>query len=369
MRFWLDKGVDGFRMDVINYISKVPGLPDGPGGDFTPCTVNGPRIHEFMREMNRQVLRHYPIMTVGETPNVTVQDAQAFTAPERDELNMVFQFEHMGLDGDRYGKWSLSPVPLPALKETLSHWQTGLHGKGWNSLYWNNHDQPRVVSRFGDDSTEERRILSAKMLAALLHMMQGTPYVYQGEELGMTNLALERIEDYRDIETLNAYRELTRDHGLTPEDAMLRIHRHSRDNARTPMQWTDGPNAGFTTGTPWLAVNPNHAHINAVSQVNDPESVFAWYQRLIALRKELDIITEGDYHLLLPEHPTLFAYERNWQGQRLTVICSFFPEQVMEPTLTALCRGRMLLCNHSAPDNPALLRPYEARVYYETTEV
>lgn len=367
MRFWLGKGVDGFRMDVINYISKAPGLPDGPVsglyGDFAPHVVNGPRVHEFLQEMHREVLAHYPVMTVGETPGVSVEDAAAFTAPDRQELDMVFQFEHMGLDDGEHGKWSLRTIPLPALKETLSRWQVALHDRCWNSLYWNNHDQPRIVSRLGCDATEALRIASAKMLGTLLHMMQGTPYVYQGEELGMTNTAFPAIEDYRDIETLNAYREMTEQGILSPEEMLRCIHRRSRDNARTPMHWTAGPNAGFTDGTPWIGVNPNHTVINAQAQVNDPDSVFSHYRRLIALRKEYDIITYGDYRLLLAEHPSIFAYERRWEGQTMTVICSFSDRELREDALAPLCRGRLLLGSAGTPEELALLRPYEARIY------
>ena len=367
MRFWLDKGVDGFRMDVINYISKADGLPDGPVnglyGDFVPHSVNGPHIHEYMQEMHREALAHYDVMSVGETPSVSVEDAIAFTDPARRELNMVFQFEHMGLDEDEvYGKWSTRRMPLAALKENLSRWQTALHGRGWNSLYWNNHDQPRIVSRIGNDTTDELRVASAKMLGTLLHMMQGTPYIYQGEELGMTNMHFPTISDYRDIDTLNAYREMTQERGMSHEDMMARIHQHSRDNARTPMQWTDGPNAGFTTGTPWLGVNPNHTVINAAAQVDDPDSVFSHYRRLIALRRELDIVTEGDYRLLLADHPNIFAYERTWNGQTLTVICSFSAQALEEPGIADLCRGELLLCNYPVGSTTAL-QPYEARIY------
>ena len=368
MRFWLDKGVDGFRMDVINYISKAPGLPDGAVhglyGDFTPYSVNGVHVHEYMQEMNREVLSHYDVMSVGATPSVSVDDAIAFSAPERRELNMVFQFEHMGLDEDeRYGKWSLRPLPMPALRENLSRWQTALHGKAWNSLYWNNHDQPRIVSRIGDDSSDASRVASAKMLGTLLHMMQGTPYIYQGEELGMTNMNFPAIEDYRDIDTLNAYREMTQQRGLSPDDMMARIHRHSRDNARTPMQWTSGANAGFTTGIPWLGVNPNCATINAAAQLHDPDSVFSYYRKLIALRKEYDIITQGDFALLLPDHPSIFAYERHWAGQTLTVICSFSRDALEEEALVPLCQGEMLVGNYSTDAEPGCLRAWEARVY------
>ena len=368
MRFWLDKGIDGFRMDVINYISKTPEMPDGPMmnrlyGNFRPYCLNGPRVHEFLKEMNREVLSHYDVMTVGETPGVSVEQAQRYTGPDEHELNMVFQFAHVNLDYDENGKWTLKRVPLDGLRRVLSEWQTGLHGKGWNSLYLNNHDQPRMVSRFGDDSTEALRSASAKMLGVLMHMMQGTPYVYQGEELGMTNVAFPDISDYRDIDTLNAWNEMTGELGVSPEHMMACIHRRSRDNARTPMQWSAAPNAGFTTGTPWIGVNPNYRTINAEAQENDPDSVLCFYRRLIALRRELEIITEGDYALLLADHPQIFAYQRSWQGQRLYVICSFSAQTFDAPEILPYCGGRLLLCNYAPDGDAQTLRPYEARVY------
>ena len=368
MRFWLDKGIDGFRMDVINYISKTPEMPDGPMmnrlyGNFRPYCLNGPRVHEFLQEMNREVLSHYDVMTVGETPGVSVEQAQRYTGPDEHELNMVFQFAHVNLDYDENGKWTLKRVPLDGLRRVLSEWQTGLHGKGWNSLYLNNHDQPRMVSRFGDDSTEALRSASAKMLGVLMHMMQGTPYVYQGEELGMTNVAFPDISDYRDIDTLNAWNEMTGELGVSPEHMMACIHRRSRDNARTPMQWSAAPNAGFTTGTPWIGVNPNYTTINAEAQENDQDSVLCFYRRLIALRRELPIITEGDYALLLADHPQIFAYQRSWQGQRLYVICSFSAQTFDAPEILPYCGGRLLLCNYAPDGDTQTLRPYEARVY------
>lgn len=368
MRFWLDKGIDGFRMDVINYISKTPEMPDGPMmnrlyGNFRPYCLNGPRVHEFLQEMNREVLSHYDVMTVGETPGVSVEQAQRYTGPDEHELNMVFQFAHVNLDYDENGKWTLKRVPLDGLRRVLSEWQTGLHGKGWNSLYLNNHDQPRMVSRFGDDSTEALRSASAKMLGVLMHMMQGTPYVYQGEELGMTNVAFPDISDYRDIDTLNAWNEMTGELGVSPEHMLACIHRRSRDNARTPMQWSAAPNAGFTTGTPWIGVNPNYTTINAEAQENDPDSVLCFYRRLIALRRKLPIITEGDYALLLADHPQIFAYQRSWQGQRLYVICSFSSQTFDAPEILPYCGGRLLLCNYAPDGDTQTLRPYEARVY------
>ena len=368
MRFWLDKGIDGFRMDVINYISKTPEMLDGPMmnrlyGNFRPYCLNGPRVHEFLQEMNREVLSHYDVMTVGETPGVSVEQAQRYTGPDEHELNMVFQFAHVNLDYDENGKWTLKRVPLDGLRRVLSEWQTGLHGKGWNSLYLNNHDQPRMVSRFGDDSTEALRSASAKMLGVLMHMMQGTPYVYQGEELGMTNVAFPDISDYRDIDTLNAWNEMTGELGVSPEHMLACIHRRSRDNARTPMQWSAAPNAGFTTGTPWIGVNPNYVTINAEAQENYPDSVLCFYRRLIALRRELPIITEGDYTLLLADHPQVFAYQRSWQGQRLYVICSFSAQTFDAPEILPYCGGRLLLCNYAPDGDTQTLRPYEARVY------
>ena len=368
MRFWLDKGIDGFRMDVINYISKTPEMPDGPMmnrlyGNFRPYCLNGPRVHEYLKEMNREVLSHYDIMIVGETPGVSVELAQRYTGPDEHELNMVFQFAHMNLDRGENGKWTLNRVPLDGLRRVLSEWQTGLHGRGWNSLYLNNHDQPRMVSRFGDDSTEALRSASAKMLGVLMHMMQGTPYVYQGEELGMTNVAFPDISDYRDIDTLNAWNEMTGELGVSPEHMLACIHRRSRDNARTPMQWSAAPNAGFTTGTPWIGVNPNYVTINAEAQENDPDSVLCFYRRLIALRRELPIITEGDYALLLADHPQIFAYQRSWQGQRLYVICSFSAQTFDAPEILPYCGGRLLLCNYAPDGDTQTLRPYEARVY------
>lgn len=285
MTWWLQKGVDGFRMDVINMISKTLGLPDGkqipgsPYGDATPYVTNGPRVHEFLREMNRKVISKFDVMTVGETPNVTLDDAKQYAGLHTGELNMVFQFEHVQSSG-QYGKWSDRPFDFRALKRSLIRWQTQLDGVAWNSLFWNNHDQPRAVSRFGNDSPAYR-VLSAKMLGTCLHMMQGTPYVYQGEELGMTNVAFEKLEDYRDIETLNAYDELVRQHGVPHEQMMRYLHCISRDNARTPMQWSEEPNAGFTQGTPWISLNPNYTEINAEKQLEDPDSIFSYYRKLI----------------------------------------------------------------------------------------
>lgn len=371
MRWWLDKGIDGFRMDVINLISKTEGLPDGPivngSGDLSPLVCNGPHVHDYLKEMNAKVLSHYDIMTVGETPNVDVETAHLYTDEDRHELNMVFQFEHMGIDMGPYGKWTDRRFALKDLKEVLSKWQTGMVSSGWNSLYWNNHDQPRVISRFGCDSKQWRE-KSGKMLATLLHMMKGTPYIYQGEEIGMTNVAFDKLEDYRDIEILNAYHDLvTTRHLLSHEEMMRGIHSKGRDNARTPMQWNDQPQAGFTTGTSWIKVNPNYVDINAKKALANTHSIFYYYQKLIALRKSYDIIIDGDYQLLLPDDEHLFVYKRCLDKQELLVICNF-TDQPQTVCLNEEMENSTLLISNDEPtafSKEMTLRPYEARVYYQ----
>lgn len=370
MTWWLDKGIDGFRMDVISMISKTPGLPDGDVasgakfGDGTPFANNGPHVHDYLREMRQKVLSKFDIMTVGETPGVTVEEAKQYAGLHGEELNMVFQFEHVDSWGE-YGKWNENPLDLPRLKEILNRWQVGLDGVAWNSLYWNNHDQPRTVSRFGNDSPAFRT-LSAKMLGTCLHMMQGTPYIYQGEELGMTNVGFEKLEDYRDIETLNAYDELVRQRGVPHETMMRFLHHSSRDNARTPMQWDNGKNAGFTTGTPWIGLNPNYTEINAKSQINDPDSVFSYYRKLISLRHTYPIIVYGSYEPLLESDPKIFAYYRKLGGQNLLVLCNFSEDTVHVP-LSEICgeNAEQLIGNYGSTDSGTPLRPYEARVYLQ----
>lgn len=368
MTWWLQKGIDGFRMDVISMISKQPGLPDGkaaPGalyGDGSPFTTNGPHVHEYLREMNRKVLSRYDIMTVGETPGVTVEEAKKYAGLHSGELNMVFQFEHVDHAG-KYGKWGDDRLDVPRLKESLFRWQTSLDGYAWNSLFWDNHDQPRAVSRFGNDSAQWRE-RSAEMLATCLHMLQGTPYIYQGEELGMTNMPFDKLEDFRDIETLNAYDELVRKRGVPHEEMMRYLRRVSRDNARTPMQWDDSANAGFTGGTPWIGVNPNYREINAKAEVDAPDSVFSYYQKLIALRHANPVIVYGSTRPWLEKDPWLFAYQRVLGEEMLLVLCNFSDRETACP-LPPDCTGtpRQLIGNYAdaAPDAP--LRPYEARVY------
>ena len=325
MTWWCDKGIDGFRMDVISMISKTKEMPDGEGiglyGDFSPYCVHGPNVHKYLQEMNEKVLSKYDIMTVGETAGVTTELAKQYAGENTHELDMVFQFEHVEGDG-KYGKWTDEKLPLTTLKKTLSRWQVDLYGQAWNSLFWDNHDQPRAVSRFGDDRPQYREV-SAKMLATCLHMLQGTPYIYQGEELGMTNYPFTSPDDFRDIESINAYKEWCADGTLSHEVFWPCITFKSRDNARTPVQWDDSAQAGFTTGTPWIAVNPNYKEINAKVQTADPDSVFHYYKKLIALRKENPVMVYGRYELLLPDSEELFVYTRTLEQEKLLVVCSF----------------------------------------------
>ncbi|ALS79647.1 glucohydrolase [Planococcus kocurii] len=359
MRWWLDKGVDGFRMDVINMISKDPQMKDAPNGDGSSQFMNGPNVHTYLKEMNKQVLSQYDIVTVGESPGTTPKEARDYTAAQNQELNMIFTFEHMDLDQASGEKWDLKPLDLIDLKENLEKWQHGLHDEGWNSLYWNNHDQPRIVSRFGND--QQWRVESAKMLATCLHFMQGTPYIYQGEELGMTNVKFGSIAAYKDIETLNMYKE-KQQAGVSHDDIMKKIYTKGRDNARTPMQWSDEENGGFSTGTPWIQVNPNYTEINAL-KYRDPNSIFQYYKKLIALRKNMDIITYGDFTLLHREDEELFAYRRSWQDETLTVYCNFSSKS---KRITRL-EGKKIIGNYPrhTDEDEWVLKPYEAMVYYQ----
>ena len=360
MHWWFKKGIDGFRMDVIDLIGKGEDTTASDGGPHREMS-NGPREHEFLREMNREVLSHYDIMTVGETGGVTVETAQQYAALDGSELSMVFQFEHVECDHPKDCKWSTGPVDLVKLKEIMARWQNGLYGKAWNSLYWDNHDQPRAVSHYGCDD-EKWRVLSAKTVGACLHMMQGTPYIYQGEELGMTNYPFTAISESQDVDAINAWQEfVVEKKQFTPDEMMDCIRYKSRDNARTPMQWTAGKNAGFTAAEPWMPVNPNHAFINAESQVGDPDSVFSFYQRLIRLRKTMPIITFGDFKLLMPEDQKVFAYERRYEGKTLLVACNF---SCGEAALDAesQTQGEWILGNYADAGEKDTLRPWEVRI-------
>ena len=364
MTRWCEKGIDGFRMDVISLISKPEGYPDakvvGLYGDMGIC-ANGPKVHDYLKEMNEKVLSKFDIMTVGETAGVTLEEAKKYANTDGSELNMVFQFEHMDLDGGEKFKWSTKPMPLVPLKENLSKWQKGLDGVAWNSLYFCNHDQPRIVSRLGDESDAYRE-LSAKCIATCLHMMQGTPYVYQGEELGMTNTVFNSVDDFRDLESINAYRELVESGLYTDGDMFPKIAHKSRDNARTPMQWDASENAGFTTGKPWIAVNPNYKKINVADQLKREDSVFHYYQKLIRLRKENEIIVYGNYELLLPEDENIFAYIRTLDNQKLLVVCNFSKSE-QKFDFSGYENAKVLISNYNRDARKdGILKPYEATV-------
>jgi oligo-1,6-glucosidase len=363
MRWWLDLGVDGFRMDVINMISKE--MAEGPGATVAPYFLCGPRIHEFLQEMHREVFDGRPdaddLLTVGEMPGVTVEQAQLFTDPARREVDMVFQFEHVGLDHDGI-KWRPKPLRVKDLKASLGRWQDGLADAGWNSLYWSNHDQPRAVSRFGDDSPQFRRT-SATCIATLLHLHRGTPYVYQGEEIGMANFPFDRIDAFQDIESLNHYRESVAAQA-DPAELLTIMRRASRDNARTPVQWDATPNAGFTAGVPWIAVNPDYPSWNVAAQEDDPDSVLTHYRRLIALRHELPVVQTGDFTMLVPEHEQLYAFTRALGEDQVVVTCNLGRTPVDLAALLPLSVADYdLVLANLPPGDPAALGPWEARVF------
>lgn len=351
INWWMDKGAGGFRLDVIDQIAKVPELK---------VTCNGPRLHEFIREMSKETFQRGDMITVGEAWGSTPEIAKLYSAYDGSEFSMVFQFEHIGLDQQEgKDKWDLAPLPFVRLKEILAKWQNELYGCGWNSLFWNNHDLPRIVSRWGND--KEYREKSAKMLATVLHGLQGTPYVFQGEELGMTNVKFE-MEDYRDIESLNMYKERT-EAGYTEEEIMTSLYAKSRDNARTPMQWDDSANGGFTTGTPWIKVNPNYTEINAASQVGRADSIFTYYKTLIRMRKEYGVFVDGKFELLVPEHPQVFAYTRTNENDELLVVCNFYGDKIPCPVEIDTDKYELLLTNETENTDVNILMPYEARMY------
>ena len=355
MNFWVDKGIGGFRMDVIDLIGKVPD---------EMITGNGPKLHEYLQEMNKAALEGKDLLTVGETWGATPDVSKLYSNPGRKELSMVFQFEHIGLDQiEGKEKWDVKSLELLDLKKVLSKWQTELEGQGWNSLFWNNHDLPRIVSRWGND--KEYRIESAKMLATLLHGMKGTPYIYQGEELGMTNVRFDDINEYNDIESLNMYKDRI-SKGYTHEEIMESIYAKGRDNARTPMQWDDSENAGFTTGTPWLAVNKNYDKINAKQCLQDENSIFNHYKKLIDIRKNNDTIIYGDYKLLCEDDENIFAYVRELNGDKILVVCNFYDKDVEFKFDGDFNYSKLLLSNYNDSSKmieKLKLRPYEAVMY------
>lgn len=348
IRFWVEKGAEGFRLDVIDQIAKEP-------DNF--ITNNGPRLHDFLRELSREAFREEGIVTVGEAWGADTERAKLYSAPDGSELSMVFQFQHICLD-QQGEKWDFIPLSLPKLKTCLAHWQTELHGCGWNSLFFNNHDLPRIVSRWGND--KQYRVESAKMLATMLHGMQGTPYIYQGEELGMTNCKLP-LEQYRDVEIHNLYRDRTAQ-GYSHEAVMESIYQRGRDNARTPMQWNAGENAGFTSGTPWIPLNPNYKTINAENALADPNSTFYYYQKLIALRKEYPIFRDGAFALIDGENEKVFAYTRTLGENKMLVVCNFTDEEVSFPIDAEFENAQVLIANYE--NQSSILRPYEAKILY-----
>ncbi|QLH65399.1 alpha,alpha-phosphotrehalase [Aeromonas veronii] len=365
IHFWAKKGVDGFRLDVINLISKDQAFPNDEIGDGRRFYTDGPRIHEFLQDVSRDVFAPVGAMTVGEMSSTSLEHCQRYGALDGSELSMVFNFHHLKVDYPNGDKWTKAPFDFLELKRIFNHWQSGMHGKGWSALFWCNHDQPRIVSRFGDEG--EHRVVAAKMLASTLHGLQGTPYIYQGEEIGMTNPGYLRINDYQDVESRNIF-AIKQAEGMSEAEILAILGAKSRDNSRTPMQWSAAPNAGFTSGTPWLKPAANYPEINAEAALTDPNSVFWHYRDLIALRKAHPIFTQGDYQELLTGHQQIWAYARRANGQTLLVVSNFYGEPVefALPAELQSGQGRLLLGNY--PDSPArpqsgMLRPYESLIW------
>lgn len=365
IHFWAKKGVDGFRLDVINLISKDQAFPSDDSGDGRRFYTDGPRIHEFLQDVSRDVFAPVGAMTVGEMSSTSLEHCQRYGALDGSELSMVFNFHHLKVDYPNGDKWTKAPFDFLELKRIFNHWQSGMHGKGWSALFWCNHDQPRIVSRFGDEG--EHRVVAAKMLASTLHGLQGTPYIYQGEEIGMTNPGYQHINDYQDVESRNIF-AIKQAEGMSEAEILAILGAKSRDNSRTPMQWSAAPNAGFTAGNPWLKPAANYPEINAEAALADQHSVFWHYRDLIALRKAHPIFTQGDYQELLTGHPQIWAYARRANGQTLLVVSNFYGEPVefALPAELQSAQGRLLLGNY--PDSPAqpqsgMLRPYESLIW------
>lgn len=365
IHFWAKKGVDGFRLDVINLISKDQAFPNDEIGDGRRFYTDGPRIHEFLQDVSRDVFAPVGAMTVGEMSSTSLEHCQRYGALDGSELSMVFNFHHLKVDYPNGDKWTKAPFDFLELKRIFNHWQSGMHGKGWSALFWCNHDQPRIVSRFGDEG--EHRVVAAKMLASTLHGLQGTPYIYQGEEIGMTNPGYQRIDDYQDVESRNIF-AIKQAEGMSEAETLAILGAKSRDNSRTPMQWSAAANAGFTQGTPWLKPAANYPEINAEAALADQHSVFWHYRDLIALRKAHPIFTQGDYQEQLTGHPQIWAYARRANGQTLLVVSNFYGEPVefALPAELQSGQGRLLLGNY--PDSPAqpqsgMLRPYESLIW------
>ncbi|WP_443088710.1 alpha,alpha-phosphotrehalase [Vibrio sp. SCSIO 43137] len=363
--FWAEKGVDGFRLDVINLISKQQHFNSDDIGDGRRFYTDGPRVHEYLREISEAVFQKYGSVTVGEMSSTTLEHCQKYSALDNSELSMVFNFYHLKVDYTNGDKWTKAPFDFLQLKQIFNHWQTGLNGVGWGALFWCNHDQPRVVSRLGDD--KNYRVESAKMLGASVHMMQGTPYIYQGEEIGMTNPGYTDISQYQDVESTNMYDIMVNQQGVSREEMLEILAQKSRDNSRAPMQWNSETNAGFTKGKPWLEVAGNYDQVNAAFAVDDPDSVFYFYQKLIELRKQIPVITTGDYQDLMPQHPQLFCYSRSDKNQTLICINNYYGETVTAelPEHLDMTNARCLLSNYpveSCSEHKLELKPYESRI-------
>ncbi|MCW8330774.1 alpha,alpha-phosphotrehalase [Photobacterium sp. SDRW27] len=365
--FWAEKGVDGFRLDVINLISKQQDFPNDCLGDGRRFYTDGPRVHEYLQEISEAAFKKYGSVTVGEMSSTTLEHCQQYSSLDAKELSMVFNFHHLKVDYPNGEKWTKAPFDFHQLKQIFNHWQQGLNGKGWGALFWCNHDQPRVVSRLGDD--QQYRVESAKMLATSVHMLQGTPYVYQGEEIGMTNPGYTSIEQYRDVESTNMYDIMVNQHGVSEQDMLAILAQKSRDNSRTPMQWNDSQYAGFSKAQPWLDVAENYPEVNAEKAVADDNSVFHFYRQLIALRKDIEVITTGDYTDLMPDHDSLFCYKRESQSQVLVCINNYYGEAVecFLPKTIAVEQGEYVLSNYAGvseqtPSHCFVLQPYETRV-------
>lgn len=364
--FWAEKGVDGFRLDVINLISKQQDFPNDDIGDGRRFYTDGPRVHEFLQEISKSVFQKYGSVTVGEMSSTTLEHCQHYSSLDAKELSMVFNFHHLKVDYPNGEKWTKAPFDFQQLKQIFNHWQTGLNGKGWGALFWCNHDQPRVVSRLGND--KEYRVVSAKMLAASVHMMQGTPYIYQGEEIGMTNPSYQSIEQYRDVESTNMYDIMVKQQGVSHDEMMAILAQKSRDNSRTPMQWSDGQYAGFSNAQPWLDVAENYTEVNAQAAVEDEQSVFYFYQKLIQLRKDLDVITTGDYQDLYPDHEAVFGYQRQSEHQTLICLNNYYGEEVkcVLPSGLEVGKAKYVLGNYNdlaeSVSQEQVLRPYETRI-------
>lgn len=363
IKWWMDKGIDGFRMDVITVLSK-PDFIYTKGGSFEDC-ANNPKLHNYLKEMNKKVISKYDVMTVGEAPCTNIEEAKALVAQDRDELDMIFNFDHITTEDNEYGKWNKNRYSMPKIREILASWQKGLEEKGWNSLFWGNHDQPRLASRFGDDSTKFLLEKSSKMLATCLYCMKGTPYIFQGDEIGMTNVPISSLEECRDIESINAYNEFVNEKKIYDDSYMMDcIALKGRDNARTPIQWNSSLNAGFSKGKPWIKINPNYLDLNIENQIQDKQSILQYYRKLISLKKDLPVLIDGTFDLLDENNDDLFTYKRTLNNHEIIVMCNYNKESISIPSSLKkqINLGELILSNFET-NLEDKLQSYESRVY------